>query len=80
VTAAEHARRASELLELVERQQERIHELTEMERIQLTLSHPDLQWTRDLAVAHALTATALVAVSPYREPDSPRDPGKPTRY
>jgi ubiquinone biosynthesis protein COQ9 len=68
MTAAEHARRASELLRLVERQEAELEELlqTDPERhLELIANgvvrrlNASRQWSAELASAHALAAIAL---------------------
>ena len=68
--AKKHAERASELLATIERDMERVADLTEMQRLELAgiagQVNADLQWTRELAVAHALTAQALAYAYDHR--------------
>ena len=67
MTAREHARMASELLEGFESASLRLEELTPDERLQMqvtggfTRTNANLEWTARLATAHALTAQALYA-------------------
>jgi hypothetical protein len=65
--AREHAVTASELLDSIDRTQERLDALTDDQRLQMvatqgfTRVNRDLQWTIELATAHALAALALQA-------------------
>jgi hypothetical protein len=68
MTAGEHARRASELLELIERQEDELSTILESDpdrHLELIASgaikrlNANRQWSAELARAHALTAIAL---------------------
>jgi hypothetical protein len=68
MTAGEHARRASELLELIERQEDELAELLESDpdrHLELIAAgtigrlNASRQWSAELARAHALAAIAL---------------------
>jgi len=69
MTAREHAEKASELLEGIERMDERLAKLDEMEQLQMHATgggrraNADREYSCRLATAHALTAQALVATT-----------------
>lgn len=84
MTAAEHARRASELLKLIERQEDELGELLERDperHLELIADgtirrlNANRQWSAELAQAHALTAIALEL--PGRVVDELVDAGDP---
>jgi len=66
-TAREHAIRASELLNQIDHWTERMENLTPDEEIQLRVTggvrrfNTQIEFSRDLALAHAQTALALAA-------------------
>jgi hypothetical protein len=66
-TAREHAVRASELLNVIDAVDERMQNLTEEEHVQLLITggikrhNMQVEFTRDLALAHAQAALALAA-------------------
>lgn len=65
--ALAHALKAQELLDAVRIRSEKLEQLTEDERLQMVVSggfaksNRDLEWTVELAKAHALTASAIAA-------------------
>ena len=71
----DHAVAASQLLANLEGLAERLANLTPEDRLQMaatggfTRVNADQQWTRDLAVAHALAAIALHLTDPPLLPD-----------
>ena len=66
----EHAAKASRLLDGAEALSSRLENATPDERLQMAATggfaqvNADLRWTAELAIAHALTAIALVSARP----------------